>query len=138
MSLIKKELSVKKSITLSFTFNGIAWFIIGICFAIDSNITSVISVIALLYIMVNLFKLCTYKRGIRDEMSNFNILKAQAKSYMITALLIAIALLSLGFIANIFPNTNPFQKDVILPLHFSILGISFIIVGILFKKYEEE
>ena len=134
----KKVMSIGIQIFLSRIVDGVAWIVAGI-FSLFENIpcTIVCSVALLISIIVTAIVMKAEKEE-DDEMSLQHIQAAKAYTQECIHKVIAVIALVLLFVTRMNHGPEINWKLLILPAFYVLLGANDLLVGIKFKKLEEE
>ena len=136
----KKILSVTDQMNLFCFYSGIAWLIGGIVLFFDGIIFTIIEILAMLAICITHIVVMKAKKEKQDELSikNYHIARSHALSIM--HVIYMVILIALQIITTIPANATLSLeiKDMLIPAFFISLGIEYIIVGFLFRKYERD
>ena len=136
---MKKQLSFFDYIKLEKTWRGFAWFATGILGFLGGFFYLISSLTAMILSILVLKQTLAPKREKPDEMAerNINRAKARAMDYMqlacLVLVLVGVAVFSLF---DIHLNITP--SMLLLNVTFILMGTNDLLVGILFKKYEDE
>lgn len=136
----KKILSVTEQMNLFCFYSGIAWLIGGIAMFFDGIISTIIVILAMLAICATHLIVMKCKKERQDELSVKNYHQARSNVLSIMHIIYMVTLIALQIITTIPANEamSISIKDMLIPAFFLSLGIEYIIVGILFRKYERD
>ena len=137
MITMKKTLSYSDQVKLEKIFLGIIWFIVGVLSFADGIPSLIIQAIAAITCILTLLGVSTAKKENADEMAeqNMNRAKALASDYMLI-IYCCIAIFSILFLNNVEFSIS--LSQIIPGITFMILGTHHLIVGLAFRKFEEE
>ena len=134
----KKQLSYRKQIMNFYVFNGISWIVAGISNCFSGKVFSIISIIALLIGTFFTMSIFVKNRQAPDEMARSNMNEAITKAYFIGYLIALLFYLIFGKvilgIIGLDVNLNKYLVEGLL----AFIGFLNVIIGITFKKLEEE
>ena len=138
----KKEerIPVGRKIFWGETIMGIFWIGVGLTGIFDNlicNILQILFLMAATVVAVKVAKICRIGDD-GDEMSEYNIIKAQAKAggalYMVLCIASIVSALGFGFVQNM-----DISWTRIIPLvFFFLMGSYNLLVGLFFRKLEAE
>jgi len=136
----KKILSVTDQMNLFCFYSGIAWLIGGIVLFFDGIIFTIIEILAMLAICITHIVVMKAKKEQQDELSIKNYHTARSHALSIMHVIYMVILIVLQVITTIPANSaiSIEIKDMLIPAFFISLGIEYIIVGFLFRKYERD
>ena len=136
---MKKQLSFFDYIKLEKTWHGFVWLVSGSLGFLGGFIYLISTLTALILCILILMRTLMAKKESPDEMAerNINRAKARAMDYMqlacLVLVLVGVAVFSLF---DIHLNITP--SMLLLNATFILMGMNDLLVGILFKKYEDE
>lgn len=134
----KKELSYRKQIMIQCVINGLCWIVSGVTSCFKGKVFGLISVIAMAIGMVFMISIFIRKRQSADEMATANLNQAAATAFWIGQMILMLFYLVfnkfLMELTGIRIDLNPYFSGSVLVF----LGILNVIVGLGFKKLEEE
>jgi len=136
----KKEMSFAEQIHTLKTERGIIWIIVGVLNCFDSAIMSVLRIIALVFCIIEIFRVSRAKRENSDEMAEENLEKAKARTLDLmhnVFLLSSIIAMSAAFILDKGVVAVNWTKTVPV-VFFIIYGIEELLTGLIFRKMEAE
>jgi len=136
----KKEMSFAEQIHTLKTERGIIWIIVGVLNCFDSAIMSVLRIIALVFCIIEIFRVSRAKRENSDEMAEENLEKAKARTLDLmhnVFLLSSIIAMSAAFILDKGVVAVNWTKTVPV-VFFIIYGIEELLTGLIFRKLEAE
>lgn len=123
---------------ITFVLNGLCWIVAGVCDCLKGRVFGIISILAMAVGMIFILSFFLKKRQAPDEMATANLNQAAATAYFIGHMVLLVLYLATGkFVTEIIGikvNLTPFISGGILAL----LGILNVIVGLGFKKLEDE
>ncbi len=136
----KKSLSVVEQMNMFYLYSGIAWIVSGIFGIFDGTIFTLIECIAFLTLIITYILTMHAKKENQDELSikNYHKARSHALTYMHIIYMSLICILQL---ANMFFQTKSMTIEInklLIPLFFISLGIEYIMIGLLFRKYEKD
>lgn len=134
---MKKEMSLIKSKCIQYIGNGIGWFAFGIFSMYDSTVFIVLSIVSLVICCASSFSVLMTTHEEEDEMSEYNMIKAKAKTmdWLKTISLGALLFVTLiGALNKAVDNINV-NLGAVIPF---IFGAMEIMIGIFFVKYEKD
>lgn len=136
----KKELSVTEQMDLLYLYSGISWIIGGIFMFFDGIIFTIIEIIAMLTLVISHIFVMRAKKENQDELSekNYHEARSHALTYMHVIYAVIIIALQLIGLFNRDASLTIDVKELLIPLFFISLGIEYIMIGILFRKYERD
>lgn len=120
--------------------NGSAWLAYGVLSLFDNIVCVILSTVFLLCGFASLLLGMSSKEK-DDEMSNHNLLKAKANTmdYLKIIVLVILMFISvIGLLHMIFPSINENVFVSLKTVVSMIIGISEIMIGVLFLKYERD
>lgn len=138
---MKKEISLVKGRVISYLMNGIGWLLYGIFSMHENEICSVIAVGVLTICILMKTKNEIMIKQSDDEMSMYNLMRAKAITMDFLRVIVLGTLMIVAVIKlfeEIFPSINGnISASVVLfvPL---ILGITDIMIGLFFLKFERD
>lgn len=131
------EFSYRRQIQAQYFYTGLAWLVSGSMSLIGTPICLVIDALSLLVALVLTLSLFRRNQEEADEMAESNINAAMAMSFVIGNLILIIISIVFG---NIASSILDFSIDIsrwLSPSILMFLGIEYVIVGIYFKKLED-
>jgi hypothetical protein len=134
----KNVMSIGKQIKYLKTFNGIAWIGTGIFEIFDNIPCEILTIICLLCSVFLLVRVQTATKEAEDEMAERNLIGARALTQMQMHILFCIAAVLLMFLVKMPLPFSINWKQAIIPVFFIIMGIEDLLIGIHFKRLEEE
>lgn len=138
---MKKEISLVVSKCITHLVNGVGWLMYGVLSIFDNSICSLIASVFLLGCIILNITVPFSSNENDDEMSKHNMMKAKATTMDLLKIIICIILLIItiiGLVHEFFPSVNDnihISLGMIVPL---MLGITEIMIGFLFVKYEKD
>lgn len=134
----KKELSYRKQIMIQFVINGLCWIVSGVTCCFKGRVFGLVSAIAMAVGMFFMISIFVRKRQSADEMATANLNQAAATAFWIGQMILMLFYLVfnkfLMELTGIRIDLNPFFSGGVL----AFLGILNVIVGLGFKKLEDE
>lgn len=136
----KKELSVTEQMDLLYLYSGIAWIIGGIFMFFDGILFTIIEIIAMLTLVISHIFVMRAKKENQDELSEKNYHKARSHALTYMHVIYAVIIIALQLIGlfNRDASLTIDVKELLIPLFFISLGIEYIMIGFLFRKYERD
>ena len=134
---MKKPMSCAEQIRLLKVVSGIAWIVVGIFGCFENTICLIIQILALLLCAINIIRVSAAKKENSDEMAEENLCKAKAKTLDIMHGVFCVIAIAAIFILGRNTITLDWAK-VIPATFFIVLGIEELIVGVVFRKLEDE
>lgn len=138
---MNKGLNLVTSKYISYLTNGIGWLLYGILSIFKNPIFTIASCIVLLICVIWSIISLVISTEPEDEMSKYNLMKAKAATTDRLKLILCIILLFIT-VAKISIKSIPFINDhitvgiaLVIPL---LLGVTEIMTGLLFVKYEKD
>lgn len=155
MTMKNKKRKIKDSFTnislsrmtyISHTLSGIAWLLIAAsAFIINDTMSIIRTILIILAIVCTAFQITAIlPKDKEDEMADLNLKKAESatlsgiKTYIVAALLVLFIALIITWRRGIRNVNIAFVFMVGVAILLSILGISNLLVGFFFRKYEKE
>ena len=137
---MKKKLGLIESKCLLYIGNGIAWLMFGAFSIFDNVICEIIASACLLFGMTSIVLGMSSKEK-DDEMSKHNLIKAKATAMDLLKIIICLVLVInavLGMLHIFFPTVKESISISLRPVIPMILGVTEIMIGWLFIKYERD
>lgn len=137
---MNKKIGLIESRILTYIGNGSAWLAYGVLSLFDNIVCVILSTVFLLCGIVSLI-LGMSSQEKDDEMSKHNLLKAKATTMDWLKIIILVVLMLnsvLGLLHTIFPSLNEAVFVSIKTVVPMIIGVSEIMTGSLFLKYERD
>ncbi len=134
----KEIMSIKKQMLFSRIINGIAWIVAGVFNMFDNITCSIISSTAMIvsiYVTISVLKA---EKEDDDEMSLQHLLEAKAATQVIIHLVLAILAVILLLTTKVPFMIEINWKSLLVPIVFILLGANDLLVGLTFKRLEEE
>lgn len=134
----KEIMSIKKQMLFSRIINGIAWIVAGVFNMFDNITCSIISSTAMIvsiYVTISVLKA---EKEDDDEMSLQHLLEAKAATQVIIHLVLAILAVILLLSTKVPFMIEINWKSLLVPIVFILLGANDLLVGLTFKRLEEE
>ena len=134
---MKKTMSFAEQIQTLKVVTGAAWICVGVFSCINNPIFTILQIVALLVCIVNVVRVSSAEKEESDEMAQENLYKAKAKALdLMHGILGLIAIAAMLFLGK---NTVTLDWAEVIPaIFFIILGIQELMIGITFRKLEEE
>lgn len=137
---MSKKIGLIESKILVYIGNGSAWLAYGVLSLFDNMVCVILSTVFLLCGLASLLLGMSSKEK-DDEMSNHNLLKAKARTMdnlKIIVLVILMFISVIGLLHMIFPLINENIFVSLKTVVSTIIGVSEIMIGVLFLKYERD
>ena len=134
---MKKTLYYSDRVKLENTFLGLIWLITGLLGFWDSLISLAMKVVTMIACSYTLFKVMKAQKENADEMAEQNINRAKAFASDYTQITYCV----LAIVAMLFLHDVELSVDLgkIIPnITFICMGINHLVVGLAFRKFEEE
>lgn len=140
------NISLSRMTYISHTLSGIAWLLIAASVFIPNSIMGIIrTILIILAIVCTAFQITAIlPKDKEDEMADRNLKKAESaalsgiKTYIVAALLALLIALIISWKKGVRDVNIAFVFMVGMAILLSILGISNLLVGFFFRKYEKE
>lgn len=137
---MSKKIGLIESRILVYIGNGSAWLAYGVLSLFDNIVCVILSIVFLLFGITSLILGVSSKEK-DDEMSKHNLLLAKATTidWLKVIILVVLVLNSmLGLLHTIFPSLNETIFIGIKTIVPTIIGVSEIMTGLLFLKYQRD
>ena len=137
-----KKISLIKSKSFYYFLDGTGWLLYAFLSFFDNSVISIISSVVLVICLI----ISTYMLFIsdepEDEMSRYNLMKSKAKTLDFTRIIICALFLLASLMLLIFNKLNLKFDNISISIYrfvvFALLGVTQIITGSLFIKYEKD
>lgn len=134
----KTPMSISTQSFWSSIVTGILWIGVGITDIFDSAVINIINALLLAGTLVVLIFFLRANREEDDEMSNYNHMKAKAKTRDLMHFVYCCAAIVSAVLFGLLRNADIYWPQVISGLFFILMGIQDLITGIVFRRLEAE
>lgn len=138
---MKKEKTPMSISTHSFWSSiviGILWISAGITDMFEGIVMNIIHILLLIGGIVILVVVMRANREEDDEMSDYNYMKAKAKTRDLMHIVYCCAAIISALVFGLLQNADIYWAQVISGLFFILMGIQDLITGIVFRRLEAE
>lgn len=140
------NISLSRMTYISHTLSGIVWLLIAASvFIINDTMSIIRTILIILAIVCTAFQITAIlPKDKEDEMADLNLKKAESsalsgiKTYIVAALLTLLIALIITWKRGVRVINIAFVFMVGVAILLSILGVSNLLVGFFFRKYEKE
>ena len=134
---MKNKISLSTSKCIAYIANGIGWLLFCILSMFDNQICSLIASVVLVICVVMSITSCRFTNEVEDEMSEYNLMKAQAATMYWLKTIICVILLLFALIKLFNFDGINYKADLSFVISM-VFATTEILTGILFVKYEKD
>ena len=138
---MKKEKTPMSISTQSFWSSiviGILWIGVGITDMFDGLVVNIVHAVLLASTIIVMVAIMKAKREEDDEMSDYNYMKAKAKTRDLMHFVYCGSAIVSALVFGLLQNADIYWAQVISGLFFILMGIQDLITGIVFRRLEAE
>lgn len=134
----KSQMSVGAQTFWSKTVAGLLWIGVGITDMFDGLVMNIIHILLLVGAIAVFVVLMRANREEDDEMSDYNYMKAKAKTRNLMHYVYCGGAILSALVFGLLQNADIYWAQVISGLFFILMGIQDLITGIVFRRLEAE
>lgn len=136
----KKVFPVGKSIFWRKTISGIFWVFAGVAGVFDNLVCRILTILFLLagVIALVLASIIDRSGNDADEMSDYNLLKAKANAGTVLENILCIVVIVFLLGSGFFQDLDINWSETVPQLFFVIEGVYSLLIGLSFRKLEDE
>lgn len=138
MKTEKKQMSIGSQTFLGKVVIGVLWLALGITDMFDGLIMNIVHAAVFVGTLAVLVVVIRANREEDDEMSDYNYMKAKAKTRDLMHFVYGGAAVVSALVFGLLQNVDIYWAQVISGLFFILMGIQDIITGIIFRRLEAE
>ena len=134
----KSQMSIGAQTFLGKTVIGLLWIGVGITDMFDSLVMNIVHAVLLVGTIVVLVVVMRANREEDDEMSDYNYMKAKARTRDLMHFVYCGAAIVSALVFGLLQNVDIYWAQVISGMFFILMGVQDLITGIVFRRLEAE
>ena len=135
---MEKKMSIKSQMFWGKIFAGMLWICTGIFGMIDTLACHIVQIVCLLGGILILSVLLKSKHEKDDEMSEYNYMKAQAKTTRVMHFVFCIGMIASPLVYKLLQDVDVSWIRVVSQMFFLLIGVQDITTGLIFRRLEAE